>query len=83
MANTLFDENHGGTSGNCHLAVGSSYADTYAGNPATLTKERMKKLGFNDSALHWDLINTEEKTVTAHLKSGKKVLIYEKGKFRY
>ena len=83
MANTLFDENHGGTSGNCHLAVGSSYADTYAGNPAALTKEKMKKLGFNDSALHWDLINTEEKTVTAHLRSGKKVVIYEKGKFKY
>jgi aminopeptidase len=43
----------------------------------------MKKLGFNDSALHWDLINTEDKTVTAHLKSGRKVVIYEKGKFRY
>jgi aminopeptidase len=83
MANTLFDENHGGTFGNCHLAVGASYADTYAGNPATLTKEKMQKLGFNDSALHWDLINTEDKTVTAHLKSGRKVVIYEKGKFRY
>jgi aminopeptidase len=83
MANTLFDENHGGTFGNCHLAVGSSYADTYAGNPATLTKEKMKRLGFNDSALHWDLINTEEKTVTAHLRSGKKVVVYEKGKFKY
>jgi len=83
MANTLFDENHGGTSGNCHLAVGSSYADTYAGDPAALTKEKMKKLGFNDSALHWDLINTEEKTVTAHLRSGKKVVIYEKGMFKY
>jgi len=83
MANTLFDENHGGTFGNCHLAVGCSYADTYAGKPAALTKQKMKKLGFNDSALHWDLINTEDKTVTAHLRSGKKVVIYEKGKFRY
>jgi aminopeptidase len=81
MANTLYDENYGGRYGNCHLAVGSSYTDTYAGNPARLTREIKAQLGFNDSALHWDLINTEQKTVTAHLKSGKKLVIYEKGKF--
>lgn len=83
MANTLFDENHGGNYGNCHLAVGSSYSDTYDGNPAELTKAKKKRLGFNDSALHWDLVNTEKKTVTAHLRSGKKVIIYENGKFNY
>ena len=82
MANTLFDENHGGNHGNCHLAVGSSYADTFAGNPAQLTKKKMIRLGFNDSALHWDLVNTEQKTVTAHLTSGKKVIIYENGKIQ-
>lgn len=81
MANTLFDENHGGNYGNCHLAVGSSYSDTYDGNPAELTKEKKKHLGFNDSALHWDLVNTDKKTVTAHLHSGKKVIIYDNGKF--
>jgi len=81
MANTLYDENYGGRYGNCHLAVGSSYTDTYAGNPARLTREIKAQLGFNDSALHWDLINTEQKTVTAHLKSGKRLVIYEKGKF--
>jgi aminopeptidase len=83
MANTLYDENYGGRWGNCHLAVGASYTDTYAGNPARLTREIKAQLGFNDSALHWDLINTEEKRVTAHLKSGKKLVIYEKGKFAY
>lgn len=84
MANTLYDENFGGRNGNCHLAVGSSYSDTYAGNPAELTKELKRKLGFNDSALHWDLVNTEKKTVTAHLKQGnKKVVIYENGLFKY
>jgi aminopeptidase len=81
MANTLFDENFGGTYGNCHLAVGSSYSDTYDGNQAALTRERKERLGFNDSALHWDLVNTERKTVTAHLTSGKKVVIYENGMF--
>ena len=83
MANTLYDENYGGNYGNCHLAVGASYADTYDGNPAELTTQKKKRLGFNDSALHWDLINTEPKTVTAHLRSGKRVIIYKDGKFNY
>jgi len=83
MADTLFDENFGGSHGNCHLALGASYSDTYRGNPGKLTKEMRQALGFNDSALHWDLVNTEPKTVTAHLKNGKNLIIYEKGKFRY
>jgi aminopeptidase len=63
------------------LAVGSSYSDTYAGNPAKLNKQKKQELGFNDSALHWDLVNTEPKTVTAHLTSGKRLVVYEDGKF--
>ena len=83
MADTLFDENHGGEYGNCHIALGSSYTVTYDGNSSELTKDVKKKMGFNDSALHWDLVNTEDKTVTAHLASGKKVLIYERGMFQH
>ncbi|MBM4271821.1 MAG: aminopeptidase, partial [Deltaproteobacteria bacterium] len=83
MADTLFDENHGGKFGNCHIALGSSYSATYDGNPARLTKQRKKEMGFNDSALHWDLVNTEEKTVTAHLLSGKNIVIYENGIFTH
>ncbi len=83
MADTLFDENHGGEYGNCHVALGSSYTVTYDGNPSKLTKEKKKEMGFNDSALHWDLVNTEDKTVTAHLASGKKIVIYENGMFKY
>ena len=83
MADTLFDENHGGKFGNCHIALGSSYSTTYEGNPVLLTKERKKEMGFNDSALHWDLVNTEEKTVTAHLLSGKNIVIYENGIFTH
>jgi len=82
MANTLFDENFGGRYGNCHLALGSSYSDTYDGDPAKLTKEKKKRLGFNDSALHWDLVNTEKKRVTAHLVSGERVVVYENGIFK-
>ncbi len=82
MANTLYDENYGGKHGNCHVALGSSYSDTYDGETAKLTKKIKAKLGFNDSALHWDLVNTESKLVTAHLKGGKKKIIYESGVFK-
>ena len=82
MADTLFDENYGGENGNCHIALGSSYTDTYAGDPADMTKALKKKLGFNDSALHWDLVNTEPKRVTARLVSGDKVVVYEDGMFQ-
>ena len=81
MANTLFDENYGGKYGNCHIALGSSYSNTYAGDSRRLTPARKRSLGFNQSALHWDLVNTEKKRVTAHLKSGKKIGIYENGRF--
>lgn len=81
MANTLFDENYGGRNGNCHVALGSSYSDTFDGDPATLDRAMKQELGFNDSALHWDIVNTEKKRVTAHLKNGKQVTIYENGQF--
>ncbi|KPJ78390.1 MAG: peptidase M29 [Deltaproteobacteria bacterium SG8_13] len=81
MANTLYDENYGGKFGNCHVALGSSYADSYAGKPAGLTAARKKSLGFNDSALHWDLVNTEKKRVTAHLNGDRSLTLYEDGRF--
>jgi len=83
MANTLFDENFGGDQGNCHVAVGASYADTYAGDQSTLDGAKKKELGFNDSALHWDLVNTEQKTVTATLKGGEELVIYKDGQFQH
>jgi len=83
MANTLYDENFGGPNGNCHVAVGSSYSDTFAGDPAELTTERKIQLGYNDSALHWDLVNTEPKRVRAHLADGREVTIYDNGQFTY
>lgn len=83
MANTLFDENFGGGQGNCHLAMGSSYENTFSQDRDKLTKERKMDLGFNDSALHWDLVNTRQKRVIATLFSGKHVTIYENGEFNY
>ncbi|HNY66974.1 MAG TPA: aminopeptidase, partial [Deltaproteobacteria bacterium] len=68
---------------NCHIAVGASYSDTYDGNAAELTRDKKARLGFNDSALHWDLVNTQDKKVTAHLEDGGIKTIYEKGIFTY
>lgn len=82
MANTLYDENFGGRHGNCHLALGSAYTDAYAGK-APLDDRLRKELGFNDSALHWDLVNTENKRVTAILKGGGREAVYENGKFNH
>lgn len=82
MANTLYDENYGGNFGNVHIALGSSYADSYSGNPETLDSGLKKELGFNESSVHWDIVNTEDKTVTAVLKSGEKIIIYKSGEFQ-
>jgi aminopeptidase len=83
MADTLFDENFGGKYGNCHIAVGASYTDTFSGDQAVMNPTLKRKLGFNESALHWDLVNTEPKTVTAYLKTGQKTIIYENGLFKH
>jgi aminopeptidase len=63
--------------------VGSSYSDTYEGDPSKLTKKMKESLGFNDSAVHWDLVNTEKKRVTAYHSDGGKTVIYENGIFRH
>jgi aminopeptidase len=81
MAETLFDENHGGTFGNTHLAVGKSYHDTYAGDAKKLTDKQFERLGFNDSVEHTDIIASTDRTVTAMLADGSKKVIYEHGRF--
>lgn len=81
MAQTILDENFGGEHGSCHLALGQSLSGTFSGPPEMLDKMMMDSLGFNTSSIHWDLVNTEEKTVTANLAEGKKAIIYEHGHF--
>jgi aminopeptidase len=81
MAETLFDENMGGPYGNTHLAVGRSYHDTYTGNTAEINKQLARQLGYNDSAIHVDMISTTDRTATATLANGKKMVIYKDGQF--
>ncbi len=81
MAETLFDENVGGPCGNTHIALGNAYKDGYNGDAAKLKKSDWKKLGFNESSVHTDIVSTSKRTVTAHLKNGKSMIIYNDGKF--
>jgi len=81
MAETLFDENMGGSNGNTHIALGAAYKDAYTGDVSKLTKKQSEKLGFNDSSVHTDIISTIERTVTAHLHDGKEKVIYKNGMF--
>lgn len=81
MAHTLYDENYGGDFGNCHIALGASYAETYSPGAGQLTESLKASLGFNDSALHWDLVNIEPKVVTAKLSTGQRKTLYEDGVF--
>lgn len=81
MAETLFDENMGGPFGNTHLAVGKSYNDTYAGSTVNVPKSLFAKLGYNESAIHVDMISTADRIVTATLAGGSKKVIYQNGQF--
>lgn len=81
MAHTLLDENFGGDSGNCHIALGGAVLESFSGPHELLTPEMQYELGFNASSMHWDLVNTQPKRVIAWLKSGEPRLIYENGVF--
>lgn len=81
MAETLFDENIGGKYGNTHIALGSAYKDSYPGDPNKIKKGWWKKMGYNESVVHTDIVSTEDRIVTATLAGGKTMIIYRDGKF--
>ncbi len=81
MANTLFDENHGGGHGSCHIALGAGLRQHIHRRGPRSQWRRPANWATTTSALHWDLVNTEQKEVYALLKGGGKELIYEKGEF--
>lgn len=81
MAETLFDENIGGPSGNTHIAVGMAYKDCYKGKAIKLTAKDWTRRGYNDSAEHTDMISTADRTVTATLAGGRKMVLYHHGRF--
>ncbi len=81
MAETLYDENIGGQFGNTHLAVGMAYKDCYRGDASKLTKRDWKKRGFNNSPEHTDIVSTTDRTVTATMTDGSRLVIYKDGRF--
>ncbi len=81
MAETLFDENAGGKYGNMHIALGKAYQDSYTGNPAGVSKEDWKEMGYNDSVVHTDIVSTENRKVEAFLANEESLVIYKDGKF--
>ena len=81
MAETLFDENFGGKYGNTHVALGSAYKDSYPSDQTKVSKEKWDEMGYNESAVHTDIISTENRTVTAELNDGSKKVIYKDGIF--
>jgi aminopeptidase len=82
MAQTLYDENVGGPFGNTHLALGRSYQDAYAQDPAGVAEEEWERLGFNTSSVHTDIVSTTDRVVTAQLRGGGEQVIYRDGEFQ-
>lgn len=82
MAETLYDENMGAEHGNTHIALGRAYKDCFDGDPSEPSEEDWKELGFNNSAIHTDIISTEDRTATATLTDGTEKVIYKDGQFK-
>jgi aminopeptidase len=81
MAEILYDENTGGKYGNTHVALGSAYRDCYIGDPTKVTEKQWKKLGYNDSIVHSDIVSTNDRTATTTLYDGTEKVIYKNGQF--
>lgn len=82
MAETLYDENMGAEHGNTHIALGRAYKDCFDGDPSNPSDKEWEDLGFNNSAIHTDIISTEDRTATATLKDGTQKVIYKDGMFQ-
>ncbi len=83
MAETLYDENVGGEFGNTHIAIWKSFHHAYFDTEAAkkFNKNDRKKLGFNDSAEHINIMSTSDRTVTATLENGGQKVIHRGGEF--
>jgi aminopeptidase len=81
MAETLYDENIGGEFGNTHIALGAAFKDSFNGNISKLGPKDWKMLGFNESAVHTDIMSTTDRTVIATLSDRSKKIIYRDGQF--
>ncbi len=82
MAETLYDENIGGEEGNTHVAIGAAFEEAYTGDMSKPTPEEWAAMGFNDCPkVHVDVVSTAKRVVTATLKNGEVLVIYQNGQF--
>ncbi|MBR6602639.1 MAG: aminopeptidase, partial [Clostridia bacterium] len=78
FCNTLFDEN-----ASCHLALGRGFMECIK-DYDKYTMEECKKIGLNDSIMHEDfMIGSEDLSIVAYTRDGKKVQIFEKGNWAF
>lgn len=76
--NTLFDEN-----ATCHLAMGKGFSNVLKGYE-DLSVEECKNKGINDSMIHVDfMIGTEDLSITAITRDGKRVAVFENGNWAF
>lgn len=76
--NTLFDENAA-----CHLALGEGFENCIKGYENLSLKE-CREMGINDSMIHEDImIGTEDLSVIAYTRDGKKVQIFKDGNWSF
>ncbi|MBR2926703.1 MAG: aminopeptidase [Clostridia bacterium] len=76
--NTLFDENAA-----CHLALGHGFTNVLKDYDKYTVKECYEK-GINDSMIHVDfMIGTEDLSIVAVTRDGKRVQIFENGNWAF
>ena len=76
--NTLFDENAA-----CHLAMGAGYTNVLKDYDKYTIQECYEK-GINESMIHVDfMIGTEDLTVTAITRDGKRIPVFENGNWAF
>lgn len=76
--NTLFDENAA-----CHLALGHGFTNTLKNYEQYTVKECYEK-GINESMIHVDfMIGTEDLSIIAVTRDGKRVPIFENGNWAF
>ena len=76
--NTLFDENAA-----CHLALGHGFTNTLKDYDKYSVKECYEK-GINDSMIHVDfMIGTEDLSITAVTRDGKRVPVFQNGNWAF
>ncbi|MBQ9131287.1 MAG: aminopeptidase, partial [Clostridia bacterium] len=76
--NTLFDENAA-----CHLALGRGFTNVLKDYDKYTVQECYEK-GINESMIHVDfMIGTEDLSITAITRDGKRVPVFENGNWAF